>query len=98
MNGTVKIFKNRIELYDKDRELIESYYIKPNHDDINKQFDDFIESLDDKSSHGNYIHHLESMSFIDSIYLSDRESKTVQPYGQKKYEDILTRKIEKELK
>lgn len=87
--GAIKIFKTKIELYDRDRELIESKFVKPDNTDITVQFDSFIKSLDDENDKGNYEEHLENMVFIDAIYQSDKDSKTVLPFTDTNYQGIL---------
>jgi predicted dehydrogenase len=88
-DGAIKLFKDKIELYDSHRELVESYYAKPNGGDIDSQFNNFIQSLDDKTAQGNYAHHLKNMIFIDAIYASDKNNSTVIPRDNISYKSIL---------
>lgn len=90
--GTIVIYKDRIELYTLDKQLRESIYIKANGEDLSLQFDTFIQSLDDKNSHGNYVEHLENMVFIDAIYRSDKDSITVTPFNDSNYSQIKLKK------
>jgi predicted dehydrogenase len=82
--GTVVISKDKIELCNLDKELMESMYLKSNGDDIQTQFNAFMNSLDGKGS-GNYQEHLQNMVLIDAIYRSDMEGKTVKPHEDLKY-------------
>lgn len=90
--GAIKIFKNRIELYDNNRELVESTFVKTNGDDIQHQFDDFISEVQSKGK-GNHKEHLKNMVCIDAIYRSDRTNKTILPFEEKRYKNVLNDKV-----
>lgn len=83
--GTVAISKDRIELLSPDKEVMESIYLRRNSDDVQAQFDAFIESLDDENCRGNYKEHMQNMVFIDAIYRSDSGGKTIKPHADAKY-------------
>lgn len=88
-DGAIKLFKDRIELYDNNRELVESKYIRPDGTDIGEQFDRFIENIDDPEHQGNYRDHICNMVFIDSIYRSDAESRMITPSQDEQYQAAL---------
>ena len=87
--GAVKIFKDKIELYDNNREMIESNYIKSNGDDIRLQLDSFVDKILSGDFEGNHKDHLRDMIFIDAIYTSDKNNTTVLPYEESRYKEIL---------
>lgn len=89
--GAVKIFKDRIELYDTERELIESSFIKSNGNDVRLQLKNFIDAILNNDFTGNHKDHLRNMIFIDAIYHSDKKSKTIMPYNDSSYESILNK-------
>lgn len=84
--GSIVLYKDRIELKNMQKELIESIYIKSNGHDIKLQFDTFVASLDDDKTTGNYKDHLKNMAFIDAVYVSDAESRTVTLQTESKYD------------
>jgi len=90
--GAIKLFKDRIELYDDKRELIESKYIKSDGSDIASQFDAFIKSLDSPDHAGNFMDHMDNMIFIDAIYRSDSESRIITPKNDEVYESLMNSK------
>lgn len=89
--GSIKIFKNKIELYDENKELAESVYVKNDDRDIKEQFDVFIESLDNPACKGNYMDHLQDMIFIDSIYRSSEQGETIKPGNDIRYKALAHR-------
>lgn len=91
-HGTIVIYKDRIELYSLEKELIESVFIKSNGEDVNSQFNAFLASLDEPENSGNYRGHLENMVFIDAIYRSDAEGITIQPFKDEKYRQLIQHK------
>lgn len=94
-NGSIKIYKNKIELYDENKELTESVYIKSDDRDIKEQFDVFIEGLNDPSYKGNYKDHLQDMVFIDSVYRSSELEETIKPRNDARYKGLISDKEEK---
>lgn len=89
VNGAIKIYKNKIDLYDINRELQESTFVKANGQDVQLQFDSFIASITAGDYTGNHEDHLKDMVFIDAIYCSDAKSRTVLPRQDKAYKDYL---------
>ena len=87
--GTIVLYKDRIELYSQEKELLESAYIKSNGKDVALQFDTFLTALDDPSDHGNYPEHMKNMVFIDAVYRSDERGQTVKPFTDKKYHTLV---------
>lgn len=92
VNGAIKIYKEKIELYNADRELIESTFIKHEGYDTLHQLEDFLDCVKSRGREGNAESHLESMIFIDSVYRSDKEGIIVKPFSDNAYSDILIAK------
>jgi predicted dehydrogenase len=90
--GTVIIYKDRIELFDLHKELLESTYLKSNGKDVALQLDAFLDSLDDPESKGNYKEHMKDMVFIDAVYRSDKNGLTIKPLSDKKYQAVIHEK------
>ena len=87
--GAIKIFKDKIELYNNDRELVESSFVKSNGDDVRLQLDCFIDAIISNDFSGNHKDHLKDMIFIDAIYKSDENNSTVMPHEDSSYNKIL---------
>lgn len=88
-DGAIKIYKDKIDLFDKSRELVESKFLKSDGNDVSLQFNDFIAALESNNYTGNHRAHLANMIFIDAIYESDSTNKTIMPREDTRYDSLL---------
>jgi predicted dehydrogenase len=83
--GAIEILRDRINLIGDDKEVLESIYIKHSGGDVVGQFNAFVESLETPCD-GTYRMHLLHMIFIDAIYRSSAEGRTIHPAEDSRYE------------